>query len=154
MSARKPATAAKPTAKRTAKRIETIIQRNIEAAIGAEPDFLLLRNSVGKAHYTNEKTGKTYHVPYGLGEGSADLVGVLAPWGTFIGMEVKDPNGVVEPHQGHNHEVWRRFGALVYVVRSVEDARQALKQARQHIALRTIKHANPTPIIHVVTKAT
>lgn len=145
----------KPTGtKPTTKRMESILQRNIEIAIGSEPDFLMLRNSVGSAKYVQETTGKTFHVPYGLGVGSPDLVGILAPWGVFIGLEVKDPNGVVEPHQTTSHELWRRFGALVYVVRSVEDARQALVQARQHVALRTIKLALPTPTTHVATKAT
>lgn len=84
----------------------------------------------------SETTGKQYHVPYGLGEGSADLVGVLEPWGHFVGMEVKDPNGVVEPHQEHNHDVWRRFGVSVFVVYSVEDAVAAVHQLRREVPQR------------------
>lgn len=137
MSARKP-TARKATATGGTKapaakkktRNEIVIQNTIEAELGALPDLLTLRNSVGKAHYTNEKTGKTYHVPYGLGVGSPDIVFILAPIGRWLAMEVKDPDGVVEPHQAESHAVWRRFGALVYVVRSVDDARDALDDAR------------------------
>lgn len=154
MSARKPTTAAKPR-KPTAKRMESILQRNIEIAIGSEPDFLLLRNSVGRAQHINETTGKTFYVPYGLGVGSPDLVGVLAPWGTFIGMEVKDPNGVVEPHQATSHELWRRFGAIVFVVRSVDEAKQVLQHARRECWMRTTKMLDvPMPRISTPMKAT
>lgn len=146
----------KPTGtKPTAKRMESILQRNIEIAIGSEPDFLMLRNSVGSAKYVQETTGKTFHVPYGLGVGSPDLVGILAPWGVFIGLEVKDPNGIVEPHQTTSHELWRRFGALVYVVRSVEDARIALQHARRECWMRTTKMLDvPMPRISTPMKAT
>jgi hypothetical protein len=57
--------------------LEKQIQRDIEADLGAEPDLLLLRNSVGEARYVDEQTGKEWHVPYGLGVGSPDLVGLL-----------------------------------------------------------------------------
>ena len=49
---------------------ETKIQNGIELAFGAEQDVLVLRNSCGHAEYTSKRTGKTFHVPYGLGAGS------------------------------------------------------------------------------------
>ncbi len=129
--------------------LENEIQRQIEAGLGAEPDFLLLRNSVGKASYLNEESGKEYHVPYGLGVGSPDLVGILrveasrAPsqrnvsldlyksaLGIWLCFEVKVPGEDAEPHQAHSHRIWRSFGALVYVVHSVVEARSALVEAR------------------------
>lgn len=120
--------------------LEKKIQRDIEAAIGSEPDFLLLRNSVGQAQYVNDD-GKTFFVPYGLGVGSPDLVGALQipasalarranTVALFVALEVKAPEGVVEPEQKTCHDIWRSFGVLVYVVRSVDDARNALDDAR------------------------
>lgn len=155
----------KPTSATAAKkktRNEIAIQNNIEAALGSLPDLLTLRNSVGKAHYVNEKTGKTYHVPYGLGVGSPDIVFILAPIGRWLAMEVKDPDGVVEPHQAESHAVWREFGALVYVVRSVDEARDALDDARAKMCadilyfaaqLQRSNHSTPNTPTTVTTKA-
>ena len=118
--------------------LEKKIQRDIEADLGAEPDLLLLRNSVGKATYFSEADGKEYHVPYGLGEGSPDLVailrvsihGVIA--GVWFCLEVKPPEGELEHEQVKCHAVWSRFGAVIETVRSVADARGALERARRH----------------------
>lgn len=116
--------------------LEGEIQRRIEAAIGAEPDFLLLRNSVGQAKHIDGDTGKTWHVPYGLGVGSPDLVGALQlpingnELAVWVALEVKAPEGVVEPDQKKCHDIWRSFGILVFVVRSVDDAKNALDDAR------------------------
>lgn len=123
---------------RRRERLETSIQREIEADLGAEPDLLIIRNSMGAARHTSDD-GKEFFVPYGLGKGSPDLVGLLRvrdhrfyarDLALWFCLEVKTPEGVVEPDQEKCHEVWRRFGALVFVVRSVDDARAALAKAR------------------------
>lgn len=121
-------------------KLETKIQADIEAALGAEPDLLLLRNSVGKARFYTDD-GKTFHVPYGLGVGSPDLVALLrvllpnqraiAAW---LCLEVKAPEGTVDPEQLKCHAIWRTFGARVYVVRSVADAKAALADAREFVS--------------------
>ena len=110
-------------------KLEKTIQAEIEAAIGAEPDFLLLRNAVGKATFYNDE-GKAYHSAFGLGTGSPDLVGILGPHGRWLCLEVKVPGEEAEPHQEVCHQQWRVFGALVYVVHSVDEARSALTAAR------------------------
>ncbi len=116
--------------------LEAEIQRRILAEIGAEPDVLVLKNSVGVAQHFDDKTGKSWKVPYGLGKGSSDLVlmlriaPVLAAW---VCLEVKCPGEEAEPHQVENHDQWREFGALVYVVRSPEEARMALATARRQV---------------------
>ena len=146
---------------RTESELEDELQRQIQVAIGSEPDLLLVKNSNGKARYVTEN-GDEFFVPYGLGKGSPDLVGMLrvelrhrekgAPVivrsadgandlvyavtrpvvvGVWFCLEVKTPNGVVEPEQEKCHAIWRRFGAFVAVVRSVKEARDALKQARR-----------------------
>lgn len=110
--------------------LEKKIQRDIEAAFGAEPDLLLLRNSVGLARYVDESDGKEFFVPYGLGNGSPDLVGILAPAGRWVCLEVKQPGEKPDPHQRACHAVWRRFGAFVATVTSVDEVRAALGRAR------------------------
>ncbi len=117
--------------------LETKIQADIEAAIGAEPDLLLLRNSVGRATFYSDE-GKPYHVPYGLGVGSPDLVGLLrielrpgVAVAVWFCLEVKAAEGALEPEQVKCHAMWRRFGALIYTVRSPDEARAALACARR-----------------------
>lgn len=128
--------------------LEKEIQRRIEEELGAEPDFLLMRNSVGHATYVDHQTGKEWHVPYGLGVGSPDLVGMLrveARWlrdvaipirlGAWVCLEVKCPGEVAEAEQRKVHAVWRAFGACVAVVTSPEEARQALEDVRRSFGL-------------------
>ena len=111
--------------------LERKIQADIEAAIGAEPDLLLLRNSVGEAQYVKDD-GKVWYVPYGLGIGSPDLVGILG--GRWFCLEVKVPGDEPDDHQLRCHAVWRRFGAFVEVVTSVDEAKAALARARKAAA--------------------
>lgn len=136
-------------------RLEVIVQNEIEADLGAEPDLLLLKNSVGKARFVNESAGSEYFVPYGLGDGSPDLVGLLriqtplggfwktkrgtadvfventAPIALWFCLEVKAPGEEAEEHQLKVHAIWRRFGAFIEVVHSVGEARAALERARR-----------------------
>jgi hypothetical protein len=109
---------------------ENSIQRDVELAIGAEPDLLILRNNVGQAKHINETTGDIYRMPYGLGVGSPDLVGILGPRGRWFCLELKQPGELPTAKQRACHAAWRRFGAFVATVTSVEEARAALEQAR------------------------
>lgn len=122
--------------------LEKKIQADIEAELGAEPDLLLLRNSCGAAEYLDEKTGKSWHVPYGLGTGSPDLVGLLrfraskrGVLGLWFCLEVKQVGKDATDEQKKCHEIWRRFGAIVCVVHSVHEAREALRTARHALRL-------------------
>lgn len=119
--------------------LEKKVQRDIELALGAEPDLLLLKNSVGQARFVDAE-GKEFFVPYGLGKGSPDLVGLLrisvvAPVDRLVSiwfcLEVKAEGGVLSPDQEKTHAIWRRFGAFVDTVRSVGEARAALDRARR-----------------------
>ncbi len=111
-------------------RLENPIQRDIELDLGALPDLLLLRNNVGRAVFVNESDARQYSVPYGLGTGSPDLVGILGPEGRFFCLEVKAPGEVPRPEQEKCHRTWRNFGAFVATVDSVGSARAALERAR------------------------
>jgi hypothetical protein len=107
--------------------LEKKIQADIEAAIGSEP---------GHAKYFDPKTGHDWHVPYGLTPGSPDLVSMLLipelPFALSVWfcLEVKADSGELTDEQETCHAIWRRFGALISVVRSVEEARAALEIAR------------------------
>lgn len=112
--------------------LEKKVQADIEAALGSEPDLLLLRNAVGKATYVNDDAHE-FHVPFGLGVGSPDLVAMLrvAPSiAAWFCLEVKAEEGELDPEQVKCHAIWERFGALIFVVRSVRDAVDALDLAR------------------------
>ena len=122
-------------------KLEKVVQREIELALGAQPDLMLLRNSLGLAKYVSDD-GKAFSVPYGLGEGSPDLVGILrscVQWNAFrtldVGrwfcLEVKAPGEKATDEQEKCHDVWRKFGAFVAVVDSAEAARAALERARR-----------------------
>jgi len=115
--------------------LEKQIQRDIEAEIGAEPDLMLMKNSVGVAKFFDDDA-KQFVVPYGLGKGSPDLVSVLRVTiagkivGVWFCLEVKPIEGALEPDQEKCHTIWRRFGAIVETVRSAAEARAALDRAR------------------------
>lgn len=108
---------------------ETILQAEIRLALGRESDLVLWRNSTGQATHTDDR-GRVFRQAFGLAIGSADLVGILAPSGRFVALEVKTPTGRVRPEQ----ETWlalvRSRGGFACVVRSIDDARAALARAR------------------------
>ena len=118
--------------------LEKKVQADIEAALGAESDLLLLRNAVGKATYVDDEA-REFHVPFGLGVGSPDLVALLLVLGpralaAWFCLEVKAEEGDLDPEQEKCHAIWRRFGALIYTVRSVAEAHAAVLDARKAVA--------------------
>lgn len=108
---------------------EATIQREIELALGAEPDCIVLRNNVGVARTVDDE-GRERFTAYGLGVGSPDLILILGPRGRLVGLEVKRPGEDATAEQRRVHGVWRRFGAIVSVVHSVDEARVVLERAR------------------------
>lgn len=107
---------------RAARQGEGQLSDAIRAALAYEPGLLLFRNSVGVV----KSRGRFYHT--GLGNGSADLVGLLA--GRFVALEIKTEKGTVEPAQ----EAWladvRRHGGFAAVVRTPLQALAAIRRAR------------------------
>ena len=124
--------------------LESEVQRQILAAIGAEPDFTVFKNAVGVA--TNyDAEGRPRKHPYGLGVGSPDLVGILHVGqciGCWVCLEVKVPGEDADPHQAVVHDQWRAMGALVYVVHSAKEAIGALACARGEIEVAMIRWAD------------
>lgn len=84
-------------------------------------------NDQGLATYYSETSD--YHVRYGMGEGSPDLVGMVTieGVGVFLGIEVKNPGrDTTKPHRRKLQEQWRerieRMGGIHIRATSPEDA--------------------------------
>jgi VRR-NUC domain len=70
------------------------------------------------------------HLKTGLGEGSADIVVVMAPLGRFAAFEVKLPGKNAEPHQAAWLDEIRKMGGFGCVVHSIAEADEGLKRAQ------------------------
>ena len=114
---------------------ESDIQRSVRLALGTKPRLLLMRNNVGHVRYMTA-SGAFHEFDYGLGKGSADLIGCLAgcacphcgqsiPWGRFIAFEVKRPNAKQTPDQVQWEQRLRYNGGMYQVVHSVDEAESA-----------------------------
>jgi hypothetical protein len=104
--------------------------RRIVEALRADPDLLVWRNTVGVGEHDGRR------VTYGLALGSSDLIGLLGPHGRFVAFEVKTPEGRLTEHQARFLERVRRQGGIAAVVRSVDEARTVIAQARQENLVR------------------
>ena len=102
---------------------ESQIQADVRRALSTCDDVTMWRNHVGFDPSTNTR--------YGLCVGSADLVGILAPSGRLLALEVKAPRGRTSEAQ----DVWmahvRTMGGFACVVRSPMDALLAIARARE-----------------------
>jgi len=125
--------------KRRLQDIESFIQRDVRVALGAKPGLVMMRNNVGHAQHVTS-SGNVCRITYGLGEGSADLVGCLAgcacphcgqtvPWGRFIAIEVKSPRGKQSEEQAQWQRMLEANGGFYAVVRSVQEAEAAYAHA-------------------------
>ena len=114
---------------------ERALSRLVLAECGALPGVLLGHNPVGEARYIVERTGRGYVVPYGWpAPGGPDLIAVVrsrAGIGRFLGLELKSETGVSSGAQRACHRAIEAAGGLVRVVRSVEEARRAIEEARR-----------------------
>jgi hypothetical protein len=108
---------------------ESKIQYEIRRALGLEPDLELNVNTQG---VFKDDRGCTHRV--GLGVGTPDLVGILAPSGRTFALEVKSATGRLTEEQKLCIARWRKLGAFVAVVRSADEAKQALQRAREGAA--------------------
>lgn len=109
---------------------ESILQARIRIALGMDPTLVLWRNTVGMSTHFDPRTNRTTSQRFGLAVGSADLVGILAPSGRFVALEVKTPTGRVRPEQSTWLALVRSRGGFAAVVRSVDDALAAIERAR------------------------
>ncbi len=86
---------------------------------------VIWRNESGVAEHRGR------YVRYGLQKGSADLIGVLAPEGRFLALEVKTPKGRISKEQELFLALVRKQGGFACVVRSVDEAVAAIGRAKK-----------------------
>lgn len=113
-------------------RTEGQIQNAIRLALGADPDVVFWRNSVGAAELYSG--GKLATVKYGLAPGSADLIGIVrtkSGVGRFVGLEVKQPGKRARPEQALWLALVERMGGVASVVASVDEAIEVVRRAKQ-----------------------
>lgn len=104
--------------------------QEIRKAVNLSGRARLARNNVGKAvPITQIHLRPPPVVAFGLGLGSADLVGVLVGSGRAFCLEVKSRTGTIKRAQ----KIWaaaaRRIGVFVGVARSVEEAMACVGRA-------------------------
>lgn len=132
-------------------RPEALLEREVLAALGRVPDLSLYRNEVGEGHpgmigrLLGQELGDypeaqaivrgvlmRHRLAWGMGNGSPDLVGAIA--GRALGLELKSGAGRLSPDQERWHAAARERGGWgIYVVRSVDEAREALVRARRGV---------------------
>jgi hypothetical protein len=127
-----PRSAAKnaPPAKSVRGNPETILQGKIMESLGLLPGVVPWRNAVGTAVYEGGA-----RVEYGVGgRGAPDLFCTVLFRGLSIALylEVKTPEGSVDPHQRQWHSAARRGGNNVAVIRSVADALAVVAEVQTH----------------------
>ena len=111
---------------------EIDLQQRIRLALGQRPDVRLFRNNTGTL--PDPRTGRP--VQFGLARGSADLIGyrtvTITPdmvgqqIAVFTSLEVKTPNGRIRPEQTNWQRTVTAAGGIAAIVRSVDDARDAI----------------------------
>lgn len=103
---------------------ESEIQDAIRLALPASR-VVLWRNNVGTARHLGR------FVRYGLAPGSSDLVGILRGSGRFVALEVKTPKGKLHDEQKSWLRLVRDAGGFAAVVRSVQEAVDAIARAER-----------------------
>lgn len=114
--------------------LEAKILHDIRKEFGRLQNGRLLRHNVGALYDANGRLVR-YGVP-----GHPDLAGLIDTHvecpscftpvplrGRWIGLEVKTDTGRIEPQQKLFHEMIERYGGLVAVVRSVDEAREIMR---------------------------
>lgn len=97
--------------------------RQIMAALSADGHFVA-RANVGLFWSADGRPIKS-----GLPRGFSDLFGHRRSDARAFYLEVKTPTGRVRPEQQAFIDAMRRRGALSAIVRSVEDAKQAISES-------------------------
>ena len=103
---------------------ESTIQAAIRKAIALDGRALVTRNNTGVL-----RDERGVPVRFGLGVGSADLVGLLIGSGRCFCLEVKQPGRKPTTYQLAWARAVRARGGFVATVRSVPEAMAALERA-------------------------
>ena len=101
------------------------LTRPIVEALNALPGVWASRNLTGDGF---ARAG--HPIKFGLGNGSADIVGCAGPSGRMFALEVKRRGKKQTSEQRAWAERMRRLGAAVYVVHSIDEAIAAVSRMR------------------------
>ena len=115
---------------------ESALVRSIRLAVGQQAGIVIWRNSTGIAVFRSSGY-REQTVRYGLCPGSADIIGLVAPHGRFLALEVKTPKGRLTKEQQCFLDLINRLGGVGRMVRSVNEAMAVLEEARRPAALTT-----------------
>ena len=107
---------------------ESVILAKVHQALAATGRVVLWRNQTGALPAVG-RGGRTYPVRFGLGVGGADLVGLLKGSGRFFALECKTLRGKQTPEQRAWAQAVEGAGGFYRVVRSQEEALEALDAA-------------------------
>lgn len=103
----------------------TILINETRLDLGTEPGLTLWLNA--RVTYVH---GQPRAKP-GLGTGSTDIIGILAPQGRLIALEGKTGNAVPTKEQKMFMELIRKRGGFACVFHTKEEAREAIARARK-----------------------
>lgn len=103
---------------------EKEIQNAIRLAFSKRLDVCLWRNSTGMFQTMDGRPTRA-----GLAVGSADLIGMVAPLGRLLALEVKRPGEKASEQQLKFLELVRSMGGIAAVVTSVEEATAAVESS-------------------------
>lgn len=106
----------------------------VRTEFGCGENFRLLRSNTGVAKYCSrcesihrKESHPSYRiVRFGI-PGAPDASGILAPLGRVIAIETKSDDGTLDEEQANYHAMITKYGGLVCVVRSIEEAREWMK---------------------------
>ena len=102
---------------------EAATQAAIRLALGQRDDVMLFRINVGKFRPLH---GDQNRVIQSAPNGTPDLLGVLAPNGRALAIEVKSAKGRQRAEQAAFQSAWEKRGGLYIIARSLDDVLERL----------------------------
>lgn len=107
---------------------EQDLSNAIRLAVGSLPDVRLWRNNSGRLI-----DSRGIPVSFGLAIGSADLIGIVAPHGRMLSIEVKRPGAVnrATAEQRNWADIIAQFGGVAGIVDCVDGAMALVEMARK-----------------------
>jgi len=114
--------------------IESRLLHDVLREFGCGENFRILRSNTGMGKFCGacerihsaERHPSYRMVRFGT-PGAPDLTGILGPGGRLLSIETKASDGVVSEEQANYHAMIQKYGGLVCVVRSIEEAREWMK---------------------------
>lgn len=110
--------------------MERDIQSEVARAWGAHPRLRIARTNTGVGWYAHGKPARktdpgAYPVKFGV-PGTGDLVGLIAPEGRLLMIELKSATGRQRDAQIVMQRVIEQFGGVYILARSLNDVDEAL----------------------------